>query len=46
MWLILRGMTRTTESPNARLRVGQAAEMLGVSVETLRRWELDGRLRM
>src|SRR6188472_403942 len=29
-----------------RLRVGQAAEMLGVSVETLRRWEADGRLRM
>ncbi|HYM83244.1 MAG TPA: helix-turn-helix transcriptional regulator [Candidatus Dormibacteraeota bacterium] len=28
-----------------RLRVGQAAEMLGVSVETLRRWEADGRLR-
>jgi molybdopterin-binding protein len=37
-------------SPNAqsdtRLRVGQAAEMLGVSVETLRRWEAEGRLRM
>ena len=29
-----------------RLRVGQAAEMLGVSVETLRRWETDGRLTM
>jgi molybdopterin-binding protein len=29
-----------------RLRVGQAAEMLGVSVETLRRWESEGRLRM
>jgi len=29
-----------------RLRVGQAAEMLGVSVETLRRWEADGRLPM
>jgi molybdopterin-binding protein len=28
-----------------RLRVGQAAEMLGVSVETLRRWEADGRIR-
>jgi molybdopterin-binding protein len=26
--------------------VGQAAEMLGVSVETLRRWETEGRLRM
>jgi molybdopterin-binding protein len=29
-----------------RLRVGQAAEMLGVTVETLRRWESEGRLRM
>jgi molybdopterin-binding protein len=28
------------------LRVGQAAEMLGVSVETLRRWESEGRLAM
>jgi molybdopterin-binding protein len=27
------------------LRVGQAAEMLQVSVETLRRWESEGRLR-
>jgi molybdopterin-binding protein len=26
------------------LRVGQAAEMLGVSVDTIRRWEADGRL--
>lgn len=32
--------------PAARLRVGRAAEMLGVSTETLRRWESDGRLRM
>jgi DNA binding domain, excisionase family len=29
-----------------RLRVGQAAETLGVSVETLRRWEADGRIRV
>ena len=28
------------------LRVGQAAEMLGVSVETLRRWETEGRIQM
>ena len=27
------------------LRVGQAAEMLQVSVDTLRRWEAEGRLR-
>jgi molybdopterin-binding protein len=26
--------------------VGQAAEMLGVSVETLRRWEAEGRIRV
>ncbi len=28
------------------LRVGQAAEMLGVTVETLRRWEAEGRLAL
>jgi molybdopterin-binding protein len=28
------------------LRVGQAAEMLGVTVETIRRWEAEGRLSM
>jgi molybdopterin-binding protein len=27
------------------LRIGQAAELLGVGVETLRRWEEDGALR-
>lgn len=26
------------------LRIGQAAELLGVGVDTLRRWESDGRL--
>lgn len=35
-----------TEPAATRLRVGQAAEMLGVSVETLRRWEGAGILRM
>ena len=39
-------MTQTHARPGARLRVGQAAEMLGVTVETLRRWEAEGRLRM
>ena len=43
---ILIGMTETHDRPGARLRVGQAAEMLGVSVETLRRWEAEGRLQM
>lgn len=28
------------------LRVGQAAEMLGVTVDTLRRWEAEGRIAM
>ncbi len=28
------------------VRAGQAAEMLGVTVETLRRWELEGRLNV
>jgi molybdopterin-binding protein len=28
------------------LRVGQAAEMIGVSIETLRRWEAEGRLKL
>jgi len=34
------------EHPVGRVRVGRAAEMLGVSVETLRRWEAEGRLAM
>ncbi len=36
----------TIQDDGPRLRVGQAAEMLGVSVETLRRWETEGRLTM
>jgi molybdopterin-binding protein len=28
------------------IRVGQAAEMLGVTVDTMRRWETEGRLNM
>ena len=39
-------MTELREHPPTRLRVGQAAEMLQVTVETLRRWEAEGRLRM
>ena len=39
-------MTHMREHPVARIRVGQAAEMLGVSIETLRRWESEGRLLM
>ena len=32
--------------PTNALRVGQAADMLGVTVDTIRRWELEGRLRL
>jgi molybdopterin-binding protein len=39
-------MSEQAQGGQGRLRVGQAAEMLGVSVETLRRWESEGRLRM
>jgi molybdopterin-binding protein len=39
-------MSHIVEGSATRIRVGQAAEMLGVSVETLRRWEADGRLAM
>jgi molybdopterin-binding protein len=39
-------MSETETTVATRIRVGQAAEMLGVSVETLRRWEADGKLRM
>lgn len=39
-------MAEMDEAEPVRLRVGQAAEMLGVSVETLRRWGAEGRLRM
>jgi molybdopterin-binding protein len=30
---------------NDRLRIGQAAELLDVSVETIRRWDAEGRIR-
>jgi molybdopterin-binding protein len=38
-------MATNRRSAPAVLRVGQAAEMLQVSVDTLRRWESDGRIR-
>ena len=37
---------RVNRARTGRIRVGQAAEMLGVTVETVRRWEADGRLRI
>jgi molybdopterin-binding protein len=39
-------MAQSRPATPARIRVGQAAEMLGVTVETLRRWESEGRLTM
>ena len=35
-----------TKGGPRRLRAGEAAEMLGVTVETLRRWEVEGRLEV
>ena len=35
-----------TGKGSGNLRVGQAAEMLGVSIETLRRWGAEGTIRM
>ena len=34
------------ERPGGLIRAGRAAEMIGVSVETLRRWESEGRLHV
>jgi molybdopterin-binding protein len=39
-------MAKIDPRATARIRVGEAAEMLGVSVETLRRWEAEGKLHM
>ncbi len=39
-------MTTDDGKPAAPLRLGQAAEMLGVSVDTLRRWEVAGLVRV
>jgi molybdopterin-binding protein len=39
-------MAARTAPKATRVRVGHAAEMLGVTVETLRRWEAVGRLKV
>jgi len=39
-------VARTRKSAEASLRIGEAAEMLGVSVETVRRWGTEGRLEL
>lgn len=39
-------MSETSPETVTLIRVGQAAEMLGVAVETLRRWEAEGKLAM
>jgi len=40
----MKAHVRLDEGP--ALRIGQAAELLGVTVETVRRWERDGRLAL
>ena len=37
---------KRTEPIDGSVRVGEAAELLGVSVDTLRRWTASGRLRV
>jgi molybdopterin-binding protein len=45
--LLFLAMTATNSDAQAgALRLGQAAEMLRVSVETLRRWEREGRIHV
>jgi molybdopterin-binding protein len=39
-------MSTEHEGSGTAIRVGQAAEMLQVSIETLRRWEAEGRLKV
>lgn len=40
-------MARSVAKPvHSTIRVGEAAEVLGVSIDTLRRWESAGRLRV
>jgi molybdopterin-binding protein len=39
-------MEKHASNRDAILRVGQAAEMLGVSIETIRRWGDDGTIRV
>jgi molybdopterin-binding protein len=46
MWLEYLGMSSSTPNQSATLRVGQAAEMIGVSIETLRRWGDDGTIAL
>ena len=45
-WVSYPDMTPSNPTGPRLLRVGLAAEMLGVSVDTLRRWEADRRLRV
>src|SRR6266576_4090925 len=37
---------KATKPTDSSVRVGEAAELLGVSVDTLRRWTASGRLRV
>ncbi|MEO8251711.1 MAG: TOBE domain-containing protein [Chloroflexota bacterium] len=39
-------MRRVTEAATPDVRIGEAAAMIGVSVETVRRWARNGRIQM
>ncbi len=46
MYILWAAMPRKgSDDAPATVRIGRAAEVLGVSVATLRRWEAEGRLR-
>jgi len=36
--------SRDAQVSEALLPIGEAAKMLGVSVDTIRRWEMDGKI--
>lgn len=45
MYIMGDHMPRKASDTGQHVRIGRAAEVLGVSVATLRRWEADGKLR-
>lgn len=45
MYILTGAMPKKASDGVGAVRIGRAAEILGVSVATLRRWEADGKLR-